>query len=254
MALTRLNNAIFTGNENSESSTAFSVANNDLTAGNLAILVIAMDNLGTADADTSQVTGIIDSKGNQWNKAGERTETNGGAAKDGSTVAVWYSVITTTLITGTDTITVSYSGALVAKAIDVDQYTKGAGTTISIAGTVQSESIDNADAAALSISGLDSKEYLFFRAESAETDTAGIATPTTNYTSQTGQGTLLSGSGGSEKGHVGGEIEWRILTGTGDSSNYTANDTTADRAGLFMAFQEVASTPVTNKFMPFFYP
>jgi len=235
MAIAYVNQAVSSGNETSQSSTAWPVAAT-INAGRLAILILALDNRSTADGQTSDVTNVTDTKGNTWTKAGEYTNTVGGAAADGATVAVWYSVITTQLTTS-DTITTTYSGAVVAKGALCEVFSMGAVSTVSIAGTVQVLANDNADAGSMTISGLSSAEYLFFRAIASETDTRTMSATTASYTTTTG---VLSGTGGSEKGHMAGTIEYRILTGTSSTSDPTMTDTTADRASLFIAFKENA--------------
>src|SRR2546423_448261 len=119
MAFTAKNQFISTAsaNETSQSSSVFTVSTPVLTAdaGDLLVLSIAMDNLGTADGNTSQVTSVTDSRSNTWTKAGEFTNTVGGAAGDGATIAVWYSVLTTGYTTGVDTVTINYSGNVTAK-------------------------------------------------------------------------------------------------------------------------------------------
>ena len=113
------------GNEISQSSTAFGISN-AISAPSLLIVSIGIDNKSTADGNTSDVTNVIDSKGNIYTKAGEFTNTVGGVANDGATIAVWYSVLGTSLGTS-DTVSASYSAAVVAKAITMESYTLGAG-------------------------------------------------------------------------------------------------------------------------------
>lgn len=226
------------GNEISQSSTGYTVGATAV-AGKLLVLAIAIDNLSTTDGVTNDVTSVSDTQLNTWNKAGEFTNTVGGVAGDGATIAVFYSVLTTQLTTS-DTVTVNYSGNVTAKArASLRSFTLGAGSSISIAGTVQTLANDNANAGSMTISGLSNGEYLFVRAIASETDTSGISV-TTNYTTL---GSTTSGTGGSEKGHMAVDGEFRIVTATGDTSAPTMTDTTADRASLYIAFQEVGGTP-----------
>ena len=241
--------AVNVGNEVAATSDTFTLTNinGNANAGDLALLAVVMDNLGTTDGQTSQLTSVSDSKSNTWTKAGEFTNTGGGSAADGATIAVWYSVLTTTIVGGTDTITLNYSGSLTDKGLQLQTITIGAGSTISLAGTLQTLANDNSDVGSMSYSGLTSKEYLFYRAFASETpsnDGNGNGTPTTNYTQLTGSNT---GSGGSEKGHMSGWAEERVLTGTGDTSDPTLVDTTSDNASLYIAFQENAAVPSAGK-------
>lgn len=234
---------ISTGNETAQTSTVWSVFQTT-TAGNVAVLHMAMDNRGTSDGNSSQLTSVVDSQGNTWNKVGEFTNTVGGAAADGTTVAVWYSVLNTTLTGGVDTITTTYSGSLTAKAIVVKTFSIGAGNTVQVIGTVQTLNNDNSDAGSMTVSGLTSGEYLFFRATAQETNNLVATTPTTGYTDIVG---FNSGSAGNEKNHQAVSAEFRILTATNSTSDPTMSDTTADRASLFFALQEVASGPVVDR-------
>jgi hypothetical protein len=228
------------GNESSELSTDWGLSYS-ASAGKLVILQIAMNNLGTTDGQTSQLTNVTDSVLNQWTKAGEYTNTLGGAAADGSTIAVWYSVLTNNLTAGTHFVTTTYSGNLTAKAVSAIVYSIGAGNTVSVAGSVEVLSNDNSDAGSQSISGLASKEYLFYRAIASETDANNTYV---GFTLTAGYSTNVlsprSGTGGSEKLHICTLGEHIIATATGHTSNPTLPDTTSDNASLFIAFQETA--------------
>ncbi len=234
MAFTDSGRFITNGNETSQTSTAFPISS-ATAADELGVIAIALDNLATTDGQTSNVTSVSDSKGNTWNKLGEYTNTVGGAAADGATIAVWYSVFSSALTTS-DTVTANYSSSVVAKAAMAWSYTKGASTTVALAGSLQVLGNDNSDAGSMTVSGLTNGEYLFFRAIASETNTVG-STPTSSYTSFN----VESGNGGSEKGHVNLNIEFIILTGTSSTSDPTMGDTSADRASVFMALKETAS-------------
>src|SRR5215216_618243 len=111
----------------------------------------------------------------------------------------------------------------------------GAGSTASVVAT-STLANDNVDAGSMTLSGLSSTEYLFWRVSANETDSSGI-TPTANYTADLAGS---SGSGGSEKGHITVTPEYRILTATGDTSDPTLADVSADRASIYIAFKETA--------------
>lgn len=223
-----------TGNETAQTSTIWTILSATAASDAIAVFSVAIDNKSTADGNTSDVTSVTDSKGNTWLKAGEFTNTVGGAANDGATIAVWYTLITNQLL-DTDTITSNYSASVTAKAAVAFYLNIATGNTLSVAASSTLVN-DNADAGSMTLSGLTSKEYLFVRAVASETDTQAI-TATANYSaiSQAAR----SGTGGSEKGHMSYGSEFRVLTGTGDTSDPTMSDTTADRASLYVAFQEV---------------
>jgi hypothetical protein len=104
-----------------------------LNAGELGILVIAVDNLDATDGDFGVVQNVTDSAGNTWQKAGEFTNGQGSAAA-GATVAIWYTVASATLPT-TGSITITLRAALTAKAAIGRAYSIAAGSSVNVAAT-----------------------------------------------------------------------------------------------------------------------
>lgn len=235
--------SLLAGNELSTNSLAGTWQGVNAAAGDVIFVQIACNNTGTGDGDLSEVTSVVDSVGgNTWTKVKEWTNGQGAAAA-GATVAAFYSALTNGLTAAVSTITVNFANTITAKVMVGMQFTKSAGTTVSVAGTVQTEVVDNGDAASLTISGLPSQEYLFIRVIGSETDSAGISALTGSYTPIQQR---ASGTGGSEKGHISVQGEYRILTGTGDSSDPTLTDTTVDQANIYFALKEaVSATPLT---------
>lgn len=228
------------GNETSQSSTAWAIGLNfPVVVGSIVIVAIAIDNRSTADGATSDVTSVSDARGNLYVKAGEQTNTVGGAAADGATISVWYSKITTQL-ENNDTVTTTYSGNVTAKACVLLRVVADALSAIAIDGTVQTLNNDNADAGSMSISGLTSREHFYLRAIASETDVATVASATSGYSAAQASN---SGTGGSEKGHMSLSLEHIVETSTGSTSDPTMTDTTADRASLFMAFYQIPKPP-----------
>jgi hypothetical protein len=226
------------GSETSSSSFAFTGIN--ASQGSAIIVCIACDNNGTTDGDLSEVTSVSDDAGNpSYTKIKEWT--NGqGAAAGGATVAAYYCVVRA-ILNNSNTITVQFANAIAAKCAQVYTVSPNSGNLVSVAGSVQTEVQDNADAGSLTISGLTNKQYLFLRVIASETDGYGITTATTGYLSLASR----SGSGGSEKIHISCSSEYRILIGTGDSSNPTLSDTTVDLASIYFALEEIF-TPVAR--------
>jgi len=212
------------------------VGTENFDAGNIAILWFAGDNTATVDGNDQLLSSVTDSKGNSWTV--QRCFTNAqGAAAAGATVCLAWSKITTTLVSGTDTITANFS-SITAKAILTREFTVAAGATIAVAGTPQDLANDAADPGSMTISDLASGEYLFVRAIALERANAAI-TPTANYTNAGNNGT----SGGAAASNMNVAGEFRIFTGTSDTSDPTA--TAVDNANIFIAFREV--TPSTNQ-------
>jgi hypothetical protein len=92
----------------------------------------------------------------------------------------------------------------------------------------------------MTISGLTSSQYLFFRATAGETNTVTDLTNTGGFTNTIGDQTASGGSAANQA--IRGEFT--IFTGTGTTSNPTY--ATADQASVFVAFKENAAGPVTD--------
>jgi hypothetical protein len=214
----------------SESSWAATTLDN-LNAGEVGILWIAKDNAAAADGETNEVTGVTDSAGNTWAKAKEYCNANG-AGGAGATVSLWWTKADATLAAG-GTVTVTLSGATTAKAALGQAFTIDAANTIEVLGSA-TEAQDAADPGNLSISGLDSGTYLYVRAVALEDSAAGGGeTPTTGYTALD----LVGTSGGGAATNMQAWGEFRIVAGTGDSSDPTVK--AVDSASVYVAFGEV---------------
>lgn len=182
-------------------------------AGNLVLVWVAMDNAGTADADTTQIT-VSDDQGNEYVRLRERTE-SAGAANDGVTLGLFASVIKTQLNSGENIIATS-SSARTAKAISAWEYTTG-----STGFLIQSTAVANAnsgDPAAIVLSSLPSREYLLIWGFACE-DVQNISTHDADYTAIDDIGT--SGSTADTNVHVDGAF--RIATLTTDTVDATAS-------------------------------
>jgi hypothetical protein len=166
---------------------------------------VTTDNIATVDGASTNHS-VADSQGNTWNKVFEVTETDG-AGNDGSTTSLWWSRISTQIGTG-DSVTATFSNTISDKVISLVEVTVGAGKTVafetgytaSVSGTSLSHTL----------SGLTSREYLFFGLFGAEgEDTA--KTPTTNYTEQFD---LVSSTAGAADANCQQHVQTRILTAT----------------------------------------
>lgn len=222
------------------STLGLSVSGANITVGKLAVIAIAKDNVGTTDAQTSEVSSITDNSGggNTWVKAGEFCNGNA-AANAGAVVSVWYSLITSQITAGAGAITVNFSSSITAKAGLGICFNIAAGNTVGVAsGSLQTLANDAADPGSMSISGLTSKEYLFVRAVAAESSTTTNISGT-NYTAVSATG-ATSASGGSAA-NQGARMLYRILTGTGDTLDPTLFS--ADHASVYFALEEVSSGP-----------
>jgi hypothetical protein len=208
-----------------------------LNAGELGVLVIAVDNLDATDGDFNVIQNVTDSAGNTWQKAGEFTNGQGGAG-NGATIAIWYTVASATLPT-TGSITITLRAALTAKAAIGRAYSIAAGSSVLVAATA-TRADDGVDPGLVSLSGLVSRGYLFVRGIASETSTTTALTPTSGWTAW--QQAVTSGGGAAT--NMGARAEQLIATATSASSDPTLF--AADHASLIVAFYEVTVNVVTG--------
>lgn len=117
------------GNVAASASEVHTIATNALAVGDVGIIYCCMDNLGTVDGWSNQLLTVVDSQGNQWWKLGEWLNTVGGVAGDGVASAIWASHITKALAITTDTVTLTFSGSITAKAWAMQKSSVAAGNT-----------------------------------------------------------------------------------------------------------------------------
>lgn len=204
-----------------------------LEAGNLGVIVIAIDNNQTTDGDEGAVSGVVDSAGNTWTKGAEFT--NGqGAAQAGSTCSVWYKRVTTQLASG-GTITASFTNSTSRDASAATAWEFTVGANVVLEGTPGTLANDGADAGSLNVTTAN-VECLRIRACAAEGNTAGIATVTSTWT----QFTDSFGGGGGTSGQA-ASAEFLISTGTGAASDPTLDNTTRDVASVYIALREATA-------------
>jgi hypothetical protein len=204
-----------------------------LNAGELGVLVIACDNLDPNDGDFGVVTGVTDSAGNVWQKAGEFTNGQGGAGA-GATVAIWYTVAAATLLV-TDFITITFRAALTAKAVIGHRFAKSPDTIVKLAATA-GRADDGVDPGPVSLTGLASREYLFIRGIATESATTTSLTATSGWTAIIQAVT----SGGGSATNIGARGEQLIATRTSVTSDPTLF--AADHASVLVAlYEETAS-------------
>lgn len=226
-----------TGQRNTSGNTISVNLSVSIESGNLAVVIAALDNTGTTDADFSEVTSVTDPQGNTWTKLGEYTNGQTGAGL-GATVSAWYCIPTTT-IPDTDNLTVNLANSVTDAAATVWEFDISA-ASVALAGSVQVLANDAGDPGSMSISGLSSAETLFIRAIGSENEFTTF-TPTTNYTQFTSAISTTSG-GAADNMSVHGEF--RILTDTGDTSDPSASSP-YDHASVYFALREVAGTTDT---------
>lgn len=224
---------------NTHTSLACTVMSENIEVGNVAIAWAAMDNLASADGNTTDCTSMTDSASNSWIPLREYTYAEGAAAA-GATVCMFYSVLTTQLNSGSSTITLTH-GAVQASGLSVHEFTIGAGNVVNIVGTPQDLGNNSTDPGSLTVGSLTSAEYLWVRAIALErSDTTCTATVGGLFTLTNNQGT--TGAGAATNMHTCGE--WDIATATTNTSDPTA--TSVDNASVFIALREAAPAATTG--------
>ena len=175
-------------------------------AGQLIVAVIATDNESTTDGVTTLHTALtIDGHG--ATKAGEYTNTVGGAANDGATVSVWYLVVPADITAGATVLSTLNSGKD-AKAITAHIFDLDSAYSISVDGT-NTLANDAADPGSVTATGILDAPHLWVRGIAVETETATVLTPTAGWTAMAGTGT----TGGAAATNVSVRAEFKISNG-----------------------------------------
>lgn len=228
----------FSGTANAASGIAIDVS---AAAGNTVVLIFATDGnaADTNDQDNSRHTSIADTKGNTWTKKREwEVQLFGRTA----VVSVWVGKITAALTAGVDTLTITVTAAgddSNRKLICSEQFS-GATNGLTLDAS-QHEVTDIVDIGPLTISGLTSAERLYVRADAEEgqTNTFAVTANYTLFTNASAAGTVESGGVASQGMKVFGE--YRILTGTGDTSNPTQTGPDGRGANVYLALSVSAA-------------
>jgi hypothetical protein len=205
-----------------------------LEAGNLGIIAYASDNLATSDGASNTHLSVTDIAGNTWTKAREFTNAQTGAGT-GVTVSIWYSKAATTLTSGTNRITMTFSGSVTAKAMACWEFTMAANSVVKVDGGADLAN-DGADTAAITRGGLTNVSHLWIRASGGEYGAGGSTyTASTNFTTFTH--TTSHTGGGAADSNITGRGEFRIFTGTSQTTDPTVGGA-VDHAATMAAFSE----------------
>ena len=206
-----------------------------LEVGKVVLCAVALDNTTTTDGTTSEISGIADTGSNTWAFLGAFRNGNAGAAA-GAQVELWKSKITTQLTTGS-TVTITFANTITSKAATLLEVSVGSGNSLQSAGTIQTLAEDaDANPASMAHTSLSNKEYLFIRAIAVEGRNNTFASPTSSYTALE----LAEADSGSAATSMQVMGEYRILTGTGDTSDPGSIGGNGDCANLFFALEEYA--------------
>lgn len=210
-------------------------------AGDLAVLLYAVDNNQTTDGDEGAVTGVVDSAGNKWVKAVEFT--NGqGTAQTGATCGIWYSNLRVALpIAGTVTLSFSNNTSRDASAASLRYYTKAAGfdAVIQATGTLAN---DAAAAGSLDVTTLGfPQECLRVRGIASESNVVTALTPSVGFNIVTQSVAVIAAATS-----MGIRGEYLITTASTAASAPTAGAGAVDNASVYVAFKETLTAWFDN--------
>lgn len=207
-----------------------------LNSGEFAAILVVTDNLTGTNGTTTDHTGLTVG-GQAATKLAEFTSA-GGAALGGECLSWWGLVAGSTIASGA-TISAAFSAAITAKAIIARSFSLAAGSTVSVAGTPQTEATEAADAGSLTISGLTSGEYLWLRGVGIERPDTTALTPTAGFTAFTASSAQTIG--GSAASNVLARAEFRIFTGTSLASDPNTGIASNTGGSLYIALLEIAA-------------
>lgn len=235
LVLSLMSWAAITGSFASQSSTANQASHvlfpdKTYNVGEVVFLFIAVDNNSGSDAAVTSVTDAAG--GNTWVVYDNASVQN--TAQAGATGVLVGCKLSTAIGTSTGiTVNFSNSASRDKSAIIGKGFTVASGSTITKQAFQGAGNIGG-DPGGTSISGLTSQEYLFLGMYACETNDATALTPSTNFTNIIGAET----SGGGAAANIAIRAEYRILTGTGASTNPTY--VSCDNVSMLFAFKEVA--------------
>lgn len=179
----------------------------NIVVGKVLLVASASDNNQTTDGVSSFHT-VSDSKGNEWFKINEYTETDG-AADDGVTVSLWGSIITTQINT-TDTVTLTLGAAKTDKIITLTE------ATIATAKRLVLEQVGiGQNVVSATVSSLPSREYLLMANFGAEGED-NSKTPSTNFTELFD---LISATQGVLDVNIAIHVQYRVATLTSQTAS-----------------------------------
>jgi hypothetical protein len=199
--------------------------------GNLVIVAGSMDNLGTSEAQTSQVT-VTSNPANTWTKLGEYTMSSGAAA-DGIVGFIWASVITTQLTGSSGTITATSSANATAKTLGAHEFSIDESAIAFETPAFSGDLAATGDPPSISLSSLPSREYLLLHGLFHEGGSA--TTADADYT----EALDIESTGGAAASNVTTFLGYRIATLTADTAD-AASSSDRDNVQILVALYEDA--------------
>lgn len=218
--------------------------NGTLAAGRFGLLAVVIDNTGTAEGETTDIS-ATDTQGHLWVRLREQTEANT-AALSGVTCALLLARLTNGL-TVADTINIAFAAATTAKGAGLAELSAAGGyaVVLSASGANGSNAVASASYS-VSLSGLTNVAGMYVGMAAAEEELDTAVTLDAAY-SEIGFGSIGSGITGGNATNVRARVGVLSNTSSGDTFD-AAPATAADRATVLVRLQEeliAPSTPVS---------
>jgi hypothetical protein len=232
MAVTVVSGSRGTATEKTSDQTLALTPSGTLSVGNYGLLFVVIDNTGTAEGQTTDVS-ATDTVGNTWTRVREQTEANT-AALTGATVACLVAEIEFAL-GASNSVNIALAANATAKGAGLAEVSVGAGKVLN---TTQHEGTNEAAATSYSVflSGLASEERLYIGMAGAEEEVDTAVTLDAAY-AEIGFGSIGSGTAGLAITNVRARVGTLSETSTGQTFDATGL-TSADRATILIALEE----------------
>jgi len=237
MAITIVNGNRGTATEKTSDQTLALTPSGTLAAGNYGLLAVVIDNTGTAEGETNDVS-ATDTQGHLWVKLREQTEANT-AALTGVTCALLLAELTNGLAV-TDTVNIALAAASTAKGAGLAELSVDVGNMLVLSGANGSNEVA-ATAYSVALSGLDNVAGLYVGMSAAEDELDTAVTLDGSY-SALAFGSVGSGVAGGNQSNVRARVGTLANTSTGDTFDQTGL-TVDDRATVLVRVEEEAAPP-----------
>ena len=227
-----------TGGNKTSSTTlqVFSPGGVSIPAGTVLICAIVCDNINGTDGDNNDVSSVVGNYSGTFTKIAE--ETNGEDFPNaGVTTSLWYRKVPSTIAAGNDTVTITFSSAVAAKAAFIQRFSP-TGSSISVADVMTG--VNDVQFNYMDMQGLSSQQYLFYRASGVEQGTNSFLGTEGDFTTI---GTTTTNSAGDATDVMVG-CEYAIYTGTGQTT-YPEHVGAAASASIFVALSDVGGRTLT---------
>ena len=238
MAISIVNGSRGTASEKTSDATLTLTPSGTLVAGNYGLLAVVVDNVGTAEGETTTVS-VTDTQSNVWTRLREQTEANT-TAGTGVTSALFLAYLAGSLTTS-DTISIALTGDATAKGAGLAELGVAAGATLVLSESgVNGSNATASTSYSVGLSGLTSVDGLFVGMAACEGETDLTCTLDAGYTAF-GFGSIGSGTAGAANTNVRARVGTFAATAT--SETFLASGlTAADRATILVRLEEQVNT------------